>query len=140
MVVQLAPVDRVGPYVVRDVRTGQIVGGTYVDLDPAESDLATVTVGGGGVQPSSARIVPGTDGSAMVPRVGPPVELWPMLAGLAVALLALEQWLLWLWPTGAGAGARGVHDGPAAKALVGCSADYASGQWHPASTGGSRGA
>ena len=62
------------------------------------------------------------------------------VAGLAVALLALEQWLLWLWPTGAGAGARGVHDGPAAKALVGCSADYASGQWHPASTGGSRGA
>jgi hypothetical protein len=33
-----------------------------------------------------------------------PLELWPFLAGAAVALMALEQCLLWLWPVQASVG------------------------------------
>ena len=101
--VRIARVDRVGPYVVEAADTGQILGGTYVDLDPAESDLATLPPAAAPAPGAAAHVTVGAAGASHELSLHP-LELWPFLAGAAVALMALEQCLLWLWPMKASVG------------------------------------
>jgi hypothetical protein len=89
--IRIAPVENVGAYTVLDARSGQVLGGTYVEVDPSESDLTTLTK----TSADTAQLASG-GGMAAAPTAR---ELWPLLAVLAVVLIATEQLLVWLWPS-----------------------------------------
>jgi len=95
--VQLEPASQIGRYTVAHRETGAVLGGAYVGLDPAESDLraASPSPQTAAVDPSRQAGTAPLAGTSLGPTPLRPdtTELWPYLIVMAVGFMGLEVWL-----------------------------------------------
>ncbi len=99
--VVLGPLERTGPHIVTDVNGTKVVGGVYVQLPFAESDLRVDRHWASRIKHTLGRAAkPVIDNDSEAAGESPSMKtwaLWPYLVCVAVLLAAMEPVLVKLW-------------------------------------------